>query len=356
MFCLTVQQRIVIGFCSGYKTIPTSGETIGGLSVRMRTFGMQFHEVVHMSALLRSLMLVSFLFHMSRIVRQCCRRGIHSLFPLTSGAAQGFIGGVLLPNGKVVLVPGSSHYVVTLDPVAMTVIEHPQDLGAGNKFYGGVLLPNGKVFFSSYSSGVVGLFDPAFGTTVTKAAFFGFQMSVLLPDGRVLCVPTSSDRVAIYDSTSDQLVVQSASGPHKGTTDAFRGGILLPNGNVLFVPYNYFTIVMYNSTSDQFILSETVTNPVATMFVGGCLLPNGIAVFAPYSSQRLGFFDYHGGVNGFGRYFEGDSFGSSDFARGATLLTTGQVVVAARDAGYIGILNTNMNAKEMATHPSFNKY
>eukprot|EP00698_Gefionella_okellyi_P019515 TRINITY_DN5985_c0_g1_i4.p1 TRINITY_DN5985_c0_g1~~TRINITY_DN5985_c0_g1_i4.p1 ORF type:complete len:619 (-),score=110.90 TRINITY_DN5985_c0_g1_i4:7-1863(-) len=284
------------------------------------------------------------------------RGGITSLFPLASSDAQSFVGGVLLPSGKVVLVPHFCRHVVTLDPVTMTVTEHPQDLGtAPTKFYGGVLLPNGKVFFNAHTA-VVGVFDPISGITVTIASFYTFPSSVLLPDGRVLCVPYSNERVMMYDYRSNELVLQTASGPHKGTDNAFLGGILLPNGNVLFVPFNYFTIVMYNPTSDQFISSVPVTNPVALMFAGGCLLPNGIAVFAPYYAQRLGFFDYRGGVNGVGRYFEGNSFGSSDLCVGATLLTTGQVVIVASAGGHIGMLNTNMDAKEMATHPSFNKF
>ena len=75
-----------------------------------------------------------------------------------------------------------------------------------NAFVGGVLLPDGRVFCVPFSSTSARIYDPNTDTLSTptgtypgSSAFFG---GVLLPDGRVFCVPYSSTSGAIANTRS----------------------------------------------------------------------------------------------------------------------------------------------------------
>ena len=92
------------------------------------------------------------------------------------------------------------------DPITDTysdVAEGAHGRGAG-AFVGGVLAPNGKVILVPYNSDRMGIYDPITNTysdmvTYTHgkgdAAFAG---GVLAPNGKVILVPYNSDRVGIY--------------------------------------------------------------------------------------------------------------------------------------------------------------
>merc|ERR1719326_896155 len=92
------------------------------------------------------------------------RKGAFTSGP-TVGSEQGkFVGGVLLPNGRVVFVPVNSATVGLFDPSTNTLTSGPTAGSGQNKFCGGVLLPNGRVVFVPWSSATVGLFDPSTNT------------------------------------------------------------------------------------------------------------------------------------------------------------------------------------------------
>ena len=71
-----------------------------------------------------------------------------------------FLGGVLTPSGKVVLVPYNSTVVGIYDSVADTYANGPSHGGGGNAFYGGVLAPSGKVVLVPFNSSTVGILSP----------------------------------------------------------------------------------------------------------------------------------------------------------------------------------------------------
>jgi len=89
-----------------------------------------------------------------------------------SMAAEGdsaFVGGVLLPSGKVALVPRKSDYVGIYDPDAGTYTRGPSIAAEGDvAFYGGVLLPSGKVALVPFYADYVGIVTPAPLTTADK--------------------------------------------------------------------------------------------------------------------------------------------------------------------------------------------
>jgi len=81
---------------------------------------------------------------------------------LTDGPAHGkgdwaFLGGLLLPNGKVLLVPANQGNIGIYDPVGNTFTNGPATGKAATAFMGGVLLPDGKVVLVPASSPNIGL-------------------------------------------------------------------------------------------------------------------------------------------------------------------------------------------------------
>jgi len=67
-----------------------------------------------------------------------------------------FCGGVLLPNGKVLLVPKGANIGI-YDPDANTYAAGPAHGKGSLAYYGGVLTPSGKVVLASASSANVGI-------------------------------------------------------------------------------------------------------------------------------------------------------------------------------------------------------
>ena len=109
-------------------------------------------------------------------------------------------------------------------------------------FIGGVVLPSGKVFCVPFNySGTDYVFNPSTGEFETQTdsapgsgAFYG---GVLLPNGKVFCVPSSySGTDYVFNPASGEFETQTDSAPGSG---AFSGGVLLPNGKVFCVPIGY---------------------------------------------------------------------------------------------------------------------
>ncbi len=105
-----------------------------------------------------------------------------------------------------------------------------------NGFEGGVLLPDGRVFCVPHSSTTARIYNPITDTLTTPSGIYpglnGFIGGVLLPDGRVFCVPFDSTTARIYNPITDTLTIPSGTYP-----DRFAGGVLLPDGRVFCVPY-----------------------------------------------------------------------------------------------------------------------
>ena len=82
----------------------------------------------------------------------------------TSGATHGegsgaFLGGVLTPSGKVILVPYNSDNIGIYDPETDTYTSGATHGEGSGAFFGGVLTPSGKVIFVPRDSDNVGIYD-----------------------------------------------------------------------------------------------------------------------------------------------------------------------------------------------------
>jgi hypothetical protein len=147
-----------------------------------------------------------------------------------------YTGGVLLPDGRVVLVPWNAAVVGIYDPATNSFVAGPTvrtvgDTALTGEYRGGVLLPDGRVVFVPFSAGAVGLYDPATNTFVAGPAVEAagdnkYQGGVLLPDGRVVFVPRRAEHVGLYDPGTN------------GSTPAYTlSRAPSPAMNALLLPY-----------------------------------------------------------------------------------------------------------------------
>ena len=87
----------------------------------------------------------------------------------TNGSGHGrgtnaFGGGVLAPNGKVILVPINAGVIGICDPTANNYSNGPAHGAGSSAFYGGVLARNGKVILVPRNATIVGIYDPTNNT------------------------------------------------------------------------------------------------------------------------------------------------------------------------------------------------
>jgi hypothetical protein len=133
--------------------------------------------------------------------------------PSHGRGSSAFVGGVLTPSGKVVLVPYSSSTIGIYDPVANTYTDGPSHGRGSGAFWGGVLTPSGKVVLVPHGSSTVGIYDPV-ANTYTDGPSHGrgggaFIGGVLTPSGKVVLVPYNSSTVGIL--SPDPLLSVSSS-------------------------------------------------------------------------------------------------------------------------------------------------
>ena len=197
------------------------------------------------------------------------------------GAA--YLGGVLLPDGRIFFAPHNAASAQIYNPATDTVTTATGTYAYGASFAGGVLLPNGKVFICPHNSTTARIYDPITDTLTTPTGTYpgssAFVGCVLMQNGKVFCVPYFSTTGRIYDPATDTLTTPSGTYPGGG---AFHGGVLTTDGRIFCVPNSSSTAYIYNPTTDT--LTSTGTFTGTNQFVGGVLLPDGRIFLVPSSS------------------------------------------------------------------------
>ena len=165
----------------------------------------------------------------------------------------GFSAGVLLPDGKVVMVPSTSRSI-------------------------GIYDTKTNIFSNALPSGLTAL-----------ASGWGWNSGVLLQNSNVAFIPGSNNYIGIYDPYRNAISL----GPFISTTDAFRGGVLLPNGNVLCIPYNTFVFTEFNPDDPgAAVRNASIGGPGNSPYLwSGTLMPNGNVICAPHSGNFV-IYDY----------------------------------------------------------------
>lgn len=261
-------------------------------------------------------------------------------------AQGGFSGGVLMPNGKVLLIPKASANVGLFEPSTGSFSVGPVATG----YSGGVLMSNGKVLLVPSGASALAIFNP--GTeTIESTVALPEQMAeqydggVLLQDGRVLLVPCNAARVGLYDPATNGF---SSPGPAIDGSTKYRGGVLLPSGRVAFVPGTNSRVGLYDPTTHTFSTSATT---VPDQYRGGTLLPDGRAIFAPYAElSPVVLYDSLSDQT--------TEIPISSTYYGAVLADDGYVYMAPAAATSVGIVGRFGKSvpKSRCLHPMFNKY
>jgi len=262
----------------------------------------------------------------------------YSTLSVGAPGSDAYSGGVLLPDGRVVLVPHNAGAIGIFNPTT-NMYSTTINIGTGiYKYWGGVLLPDGRVVFAPRGAAGLGIFNPTTNvfTTISTGAASGERHfgCVLLPDGRVVFVPTNATAIGIFNPTTNTY---STIGDVGAGTYKYAGGVLLPDGRVVFVPSNATTIGIFNPTTNAY--STIAGMPGGAAYSGGVLLPDGRVVFVPSNATTICIFNpttnaYStiAGMPGSAAYY------------GGVLLPDGRVAFVPASATTIGIFNPTTNA------------
>jgi len=262
-------------------------------------------------------------------------------------------GGVLLPDGRVVFVPTSATNIGLFNPATNTY-STILGLPGSDAYVSGTLLSDGRVVFVPSNASTIGLFNPVTNTYSTilagapgTNAYIG---GVLLPDGRVVFVPASASTIGLFNPVTNtySTILAGATG-----NNAYRGGVLLPDGRVVFVPYNATSIGIFNPATNTY---STISGAPGTQaYVGGAVLPDGRVVFVPNGVTTIGIFNP---VTNTYSTILGLPGGNAYY--GAVLLPDGRIIFVPSTVATVGILNTAQSLRppplELCYHPCFNKF
>jgi hypothetical protein len=270
--------------------------------------------------------------------------GNYTAGPTHGEAGIGFTGGVLLPDGNVVLVPFNSANVGIYNPSTGNYTAGVAHGRGANAWVGGVLLPDGRVLFVPTGSGVdIGLYDPVANTFAVGPGANGLAGGVLLPNGRVLLVPITNSNIRIFNPADNTL----ATGP---AATGYYGGVLLPDGRVMLVPWTAANIGLYDPVANTFT-SGPAHGQGANAFVGGVALPNGRVLLVPRESTVVGFYDPIANT-----YTNGPTHGAGAAAfSGGVLLPDGRVLLVPRNAANLGLVDSFQPAPGRILGPFYNK-
>jgi hypothetical protein len=249
------------------------------------------------------------------------------------GGSTGFVGGVLLPDGRVFCTPRSSTTARIYNPATDTLTT-PNATYPGSAF-SSVLLHDGRVYSMPWIGGVTArIYNPVSDISTlsqtphpisTNPSFSNFIGAVVLPDGRVFCVPHGSTSARIYNPTTDSLTTPNGTYPGNGT---FTGGVLLPDGRVLCVPNIGTSARIYDPATD------TLTTPSGTYsggsFLGGVLLPDGRVFCVPFNSTSARIYNPNTNTLVASATFSPSPSDTSPFFQGGVLLSDGKVFCVPR--------------------------
>jgi len=215
-------------------------------------------------------------------------------------AGNSYVGGVLLPDGRVFCVPAGATVARVYDPRTNTLSVLSPAYPGGFAFFGGCLLPDGRVFCSPFLNTAGRIHDVVkdtiFATTTISGGGGTTESCALLPDGRVFLAPFSSTTFRIYDPVTD--TVTSLSQTHAETQPAYDGCVTLLDGRIYMVPHSASRSRIYNPFTNQ------ITTPAGTFpagagsnyGTGGVLMADGrvfcvpdggsvATIYNPYTDQ-----------------------------------------------------------------------
>jgi hypothetical protein len=209
----------------------------------------------------------------------------------------GYIGGVCLDNGKLLIIPASPSATVKIklyDPSDNTLTDvNPNNaLPTGtNLYFGGIKLKDGRVFFIPFNSTTARIYDPEANTIFTPTPTFpgnsAFRGAVLLPDGRVFLCPSNATKAYIYNPYNDTVFISTPNFPGGA---AFAGGVLLHDGRIFLIPNNLTSAWIYNPITDTVQVANG-SYPGSDAYRGGVLMSDGRVFLMPFGTTQAAIYD-----------------------------------------------------------------
>ena len=212
---------------------------------------------------------------------------------ITGGAtftSNGWVGGVLAPNGNIYFAPFVANNILVLNPT--TGVTSNLTGGATYTTYGwtkGVLAPNGNIYFCPNSASNILVLNPTTGVTsnLTGGANYagGWFGGVLAPNGNIYFAPGGAANILVLNPTTG--VTSNITGGATFVTNGWNGGVLAPNGNIYFCPFVAANVLVLNPTTGVTSNLTGGATYTSSGWTGGVLAPNGNIYFGPYVAQNV---------------------------------------------------------------------
>ncbi len=256
--------------------------------------------------------------------------------PLRTGDKE-FRGGVLVKDGRIVLVPRTGKFVCEYDPVTNTIVqtaEHGQEGGFGM----GVVLDDGyTVILTPRGSKNVGIYD-AKTQTYRDGATHGipsdnaFLGSVKISPELIVFGPLHSKVVGLYNPKTDTY----KDGPAHNEAESYNFSIITRSsrtGNVIFTPFNSKKVGIYDPYKNTYTSGAAHNANVLSAYSGAVELENGHILMASRNAPHIGIYDPATDT-----FTKGPVHGEGDGAfMEAELMPKGEVIMAAYRSDHIGI-------------------
>ena len=220
-----------------------------------------------------------------------------------------FDGGVLLPNGWSCLIPAKANQVGLVNTLNSTSTEYIntgpkfKPVGDSNQYSGGVLLLDGRVLMVPHGNPYLRIYNPIKNifdiiskipleiSNVDKS----FSGGVLGRNGIVYMAPYNAQKIGIYNPITNEWTVSSEADDL--STSKYTGGVLLRNGNILFIPHNKGHYLEYNPetyisiTHNISPIGGTIDHNAEGKYYGGIVTENGSVCVIPHSSNHIDLID-----------------------------------------------------------------
>ncbi len=301
-----------------------------------------------------------------------------------------FRGGVLVKDGRIVLVPRTGEFVGEYNPVTNSVVQtarHGQPGGFGmgvvlddgytvvltprgsrnvgiydaakqtyrdgaahgrqsdNAFLGCVKISPELVVFGPLHSKVVGLYNPKTdiytdGPAHNEADSYNFSLIIQSSKtGKIIFTPFYSKHVGIYDPVNNAYTSGAAHNAH--VLSAYSGCVELDNGHILMAPRDAAHVGIYDPVTDTFIKGPEHGEGKGA-FMAAERMPDGEVIMAAFRSDHIGIYD-----PSTGEYRSGPSVahvpgaGIGRFSSAVLTQSKDMIVMTNRDADVIGLVRVN---------------